>query len=129
MIHGIIIHSQKEVQPLLTPTSVLRTPSDTPIWEAKSPIWGAKSPIWGGHGGRIRQKELAIALLHEVESPNSEDDLVVVVIDVDDVQQRSALGLLVRDSLDEPIQVGSSATDGKELGVSEIGLVDSEDDA
>ena len=39
------------------------------------------------------------------------------------------MGLLVRDSFDEPVRVGSVATRGKELGVSEIGLVDSEDDA
>ena len=53
----------------------------------------------------------------------------MVVIDVDDVRRRSALGLLVRDSLDELVQVGSAAIDGKEFGVSEIGLVDNEDDA
>ena len=71
---------------------------------------------------------LIILSFHQVESSNGEDDLTVVMIEVDDVRQRLALGLLVRDSLDEPVQVGSVATGGKELGVSKIRLVDSEDD-
>lgn len=78
----------------------------------------------------VVEKDLVVALLGQVQSPDREHDLAVVVVEVDDVRRRPSLGLLVGHSFDDPVRVQVELSDRRgDFGVSEIGLVDGEDDA
>ncbi|KAL0925804.1 hypothetical protein M5K25_004174 [Dendrobium thyrsiflorum] len=79
---------------------------------------------------RLKQTmNLVIALADEVETTDSENDLSVIVIGVDEVGRASALGLVVVDALDEPARVQVIAARRGEAGVGDIVLVDGEDDS
>lgn len=81
------------------------------------------------HPQAVVQQQLVVALLHQVQPPDGQHDLAVLVVRVDDVGGRPALGLLVGDALHDPVRVEPvPAPRGRELRVPQIGLVHRQDE-
>lgn len=81
------------------------------------------------HSEPIVEENLVVVLVDEIEAANSEDDLAVVSIGVDDVRRASAVGLVIGNALDEPVGVHAVSGGKGEAGSGEVGLVDGEDGA
>ena len=81
------------------------------------------------HAQMVIEKELVIALLDEIETTDGEDDLMVVVVGVDEVGRSAGMGLLIGDTLHNPLWFHVVAPRRGVLWVVEVRLVDGEDDA
>ena len=87
------------------------------------------APVEHLHTQAVVKEELVVALLDEIETPDGQHDLMVVVVGVDEVGRGVALGLLVGDTLHNPLWFHPVPPWWGVLWVVEVGFVDSQDEA
>lgn len=124
--HHPILRTVLQPQPLQR----LRFPVQQPNRRFQQPVMNVAS-IEHLLPELVIHEELVVTLLRQVEAAHGQHDLAVVVVGVDEVGRRVALGVLVGGAFDDPVGVEVVAGGGG-LGVGwvvEVGFVDGEDEA
>ncbi|XP_028118505.1 protein FAR1-RELATED SEQUENCE 1-like [Camellia sinensis] len=76
----------------------------------------------------IVKKELVVALSNQTKAMDSKNNLTLVVVSIDEVRLRVSMNLLIGDVLDNLLEVEAIATEGREMKVAEVILVDDDDE-